>query len=133
MAAEEDFVSFDAPRLCSTCQGISPIDFTVSKAERLPHHESIVSFEAAIKEGCYICTRVRDDLLNRDEKAANSEGEILAQNPFSKYRVVLIHEPDSFAWVDIYLENMSTRFISYPSESKFICEYLFMFPSEKAG
>jgi hypothetical protein len=141
MAAEEDFVSFDAPRLCPTCQGISPkdmIDFTgditVFKVEQLlPHHENFVSFETAIKEGCYICTRVRNDLLNGDEKAANSEVGIIARNPFSKYRVLLIHGPPSIA-VDIYLENTeTTRFYLYPSEGKFIREYLFLFPTEKAG
>jgi hypothetical protein len=139
MAAEEDFVSFDAPRLCATCQGISSKDMiditdTVSKVEQLlPHHENFVSFEAAIKEGCYICTRVRDDLLNVDEKAANSEGAIIARNPFSKYRVLLIHEPHFFVCVDICLKNTETRFIPYSSEGKCIREYLFMFPTEKAG
>jgi hypothetical protein len=53
MATEEDFVSLAPSRLCATCQGISLVKYnTESIGPRLPHHETLVSFEAAIKEGC---------------------------------------------------------------------------------
>ncbi|KAH8588750.1 heterokaryon incompatibility protein-domain-containing protein [Bisporella sp. PMI_857] len=111
MVIEEDLVSFNPPMLCATCQGISPVGFTASEVERLPHHDTSVSFEAAIQDGCYICTRVWEDLPNEDKEAANVGGEPIARNPFSMHRVVLLDEPDPFAWVDIYLESMDTRFI----------------------
>jgi hypothetical protein len=126
MATEEDFVFPTSSRLCATCQGISLVEFTVSEGRQLPHHETSVSFDAAIKEGCYICTRVGEELSSqRDEEVDYLESKIVVeQNLFSMYRVLPL-EAIPLVIVHITLRSMYTRFVRfvfYPSESKFICD-----------
>lgn len=135
MATEEDFVSLAPSRLCATCQGISLVKYnTESIGPRLPHHETLVSFEAAIKEGCYICTRVGEEFSSsRGEEDAYRDAEIVEQNIFSMYSAVLLDRPDPFAAVHITQRGMHTSFVLYPSESKFICGDLSIFPNEKAA
>ena len=94
----------------------------MSEVKQLPHHETFVSFEAAVKEGCYICSRVREDPANEEGGGANFGDEMRARNPFSMYSVMLFDRPDPHAWVNIYLGRMNTNFLWYPSKSTSICE-----------
>jgi hypothetical protein len=89
MNAESEYVALKRLGICHVCQQIVSGDSAkfmdlFGKANRLMHHPTITSFQAALEENCYICTQY-EAVVNLVNNTSGKQHEAERQAGFTRY------------------------------------------------
>ncbi|KAF2498926.1 HET-domain-containing protein [Lophium mytilinum] len=75
-------------------------------AKYLQHHETFATLQAAVEEGCFICTRIREFISGLDGHTPFDESRQPVQKPFTTYRAMLrLDDPKKYNFVEIRTPN----------------------------